>query len=260
VWYENLLRRIIEPIPREIKYAEGFSCPSELVDGLSLIETKIRNGDSLTPHLSTRLQDLGYSDPMLNDWGIIHLHLGTDVQASGFVKRTGPLLFARFDDSNAYLIGIFNHGEWSNQKILRTVYENWPETIEQYRLRGVLGTKHHPTDEEIGLLRRGNVNTLLEIKPGVVFAPPGGGFMSDGTSTEVIIRCNNRFRILRSWEDHIKENVDYFLNRIETLTGARIKEMSFSLHFKDGRALIVEKNSKIAFDFQESETVSDGSS
>ncbi len=50
VWYENLLRRIIEPIPREIKYAGGFSCASELADGLSLIETKIRNGDSLTPH------------------------------------------------------------------------------------------------------------------------------------------------------------------------------------------------------------------
>jgi hypothetical protein len=44
---------------------------------------------------------------MLNDWGIHHLHLGTKISKNtGFVERTGPLLFVKFEKNVAYFIGV----------------------------------------------------------------------------------------------------------------------------------------------------------
>ena len=57
---------------------------------------KIRKGEDLT-HLSKRITDLDYNDALLNDCGIHHLHLGIDVDDSGFDTRIGPLLFVHFD-------------------------------------------------------------------------------------------------------------------------------------------------------------------
>ena len=85
---------IVDTVPRKIIKADEFtSPPPELVDGFNILIDKIKEGIDITPHLSKKLTDLNYDDPLLNDWGIYHLHLGTEFDKRGFVNRTGPPLY-----------------------------------------------------------------------------------------------------------------------------------------------------------------------
>lgn len=54
-------------------------------------------------------------------------------EPNGFVNRTGPVLFARFDEQNAYLINVWSHGNWTNQDMIRIIHNNWPESIEDLK-------------------------------------------------------------------------------------------------------------------------------
>ena len=93
-----------------------------------------------------QLRSPSFNDALLNDWGIHHVHLGTTIDSDGFVTRTEPVLFARFDSANAYLIDVLPHGSWSLQRLVKDLYDNWSASIKHFRINGVLG-----------LLQRGNV-------------------------------------------------------------------------------------------------------
>jgi hypothetical protein len=110
---------------------------------LDAIVQKIRGGDDITPHLSKRVRHgrdprrVGEGSPaarrdrdlMVADWGIHHLHLSTEEESgSGFVKRSGDLLFVAFKPTDAYLIGIYDHvSDWARRDILATLVRNWPD-------------------------------------------------------------------------------------------------------------------------------------
>ena len=50
---------------------------------------------------------------MYNDYRVIRiLHLGIGFETSGYIKRTGPLLFAIVDSASVYEIGLYHHGDW----------------------------------------------------------------------------------------------------------------------------------------------------
>lgn len=58
-------------------------------------------------------------DLMVADWGIHHLHLSSEIDSDGFVKRGGDLLFAAFGADDAYLIGIYQHlTDWARKEVL----------------------------------------------------------------------------------------------------------------------------------------------
>ena len=150
---------LIDRRPQNVLKSREFSCPSEFEDGLSGIETKIREEGDLTPHLSRNFiailekgiqyhlsKNAGNArksklDRLYIHWGIHHLHLGRHLEPDGFMERTGPLLFCRFDNENAYFINVFPHSStsWTDQDMIRILHDNWPESIEIYRLRGVVG-------------------------------------------------------------------------------------------------------------------------
>lgn len=207
--YFNLQHRLIAQRPRRVHRARGFTCPSAVQTGLTLLEEKITRGEDLRPHLSRGLLNIDYSDGLLNDWGIYHFHLGTTLDVDGFIVRTGALLFARITEDDAYLIDVRAHGAWTSLSLLKAVHANWPDTIEQFRLRGAVGLAYAPgegppTDAEIAQLRRANVSVLHELCPGQVYAPPGGGYATDGTSINVVRASDNLVRSLRDIEDSIR--------------------------------------------------------
>lgn len=204
----NLTKRLVRPIPRVVLRAQNFSCPIELTTGLSEVERKISAGEDLSPHLSRLLRKPSFNDPLLNDWGIHHVHLGTTMGSDGFVARTGPVLFARFDNANAYLIDVLAHGSWSMQRLVKELHDNWPASIKHFRLNGVLGLDRSVSDQDVAILRKGNVNTMVDLGGGVVYAPIGGGYSTSGLSTEVVIqsdRCGSR---LRQMQKAIVDNID----------------------------------------------------
>lgn len=128
------------------------------------------------------------------------------MDADGFIARTGPLLFARITEDDACLIDVRAHGAWTSLSLLQTVHANWPESLERFRLRGVVGLVYRPgegtpTDAQIAQLRRANVNVLHELSPGQVYAPAGGDYATDGTSVSVVRANDALVRSLRDLED-----------------------------------------------------------
>ena len=91
------------------------------------------NGNSLKKYQSRMLKKLDYDDDMLSHWGIQHLHLGLQVQADGYVERTGELLFVFFKGANAYVIGIYNHTSWCDIDIIESIHKNWPSELALYK-------------------------------------------------------------------------------------------------------------------------------
>jgi hypothetical protein len=61
-----------------------------------------------------------YVDSMLADFDIHHFHSGTTLDGDGFYKRSGPLLYVRFDDANAYFVTVSDHGEWANSDLIES--------------------------------------------------------------------------------------------------------------------------------------------
>jgi hypothetical protein len=174
--YFNLLKRLIPSYPRQVLVSNKFSCPQELEMGLEIIKKKIRNGEDLRPHLSRKIENLDYNDALLNDWGIHHLHLGTSLNASGFITGTGPLVFARFDNERAFLINVMEHDNWSRQELIRILHENWPDSISSFRLDRIRKLTYVPSDTDIKDLRQAKIQTFVQLEEGVVYAPLGGSY------------------------------------------------------------------------------------
>jgi len=243
--YLNLIKRLIKPVPRIVLKAQNFSCPPDLITGLTEIERKITCGEDLSSHLSRLLRKPTYNDPLLNDWGIHHIHLGATTDSDGFVKRTGSVLFVRFDNTNAYLIDVLSHGSWSQQRLVKELHDNWPDSIKHFRLNGVLGQATTFTDKDVAALRKANVNTVVDLGGGVIYAPIGGGFSTSGISTEVVIRSDRCTMQLHKMQETIIDNIDS-IARAAKEQGANFPDSPrFELQFDGGNLYAVEVNSMV---------------
>lgn len=84
------------------------------------------------------------------------------------------------------MVDILDHhpvDSFSNQLILQTIHDNWPETIQSYRVNGL-----HPnrlTNDEIHLVGKANATTMVSVKDGTTYFPFGGGYASDGSGIDV---------------------------------------------------------------------------
>jgi len=247
IMFFNLQKRLIPNKKRKVLYSGVFSCPPDYKSGLDIIIKKIENGGSLLPHLSKLIKDITYNDPMLNGWGVYHLHLGTTLDSDGFIKRTGPLLYARFDNDNAYLINVYEHGAWTKQEIIKIIHRNWPKSIESFLLKGVIESEHKFNDNDLKDLRNSHINTFIEVENGVIYAPLGWGSSLSGVSTQAVLQCNHYARYFKKLETYIKENVSYFKDKIEK-HGLPVPEMlDFKLDIDNRDIYVIEINSKIAF-------------
>ena len=136
--YCNVRRRRIGAKPRTVLIAKELQCPTHQLAGFRLICEKAENGDDLRPHQSRKLADADFDDSLLNDWGINHLHLGTTLEADGFMARTGPVLLVRVTPREFYCIAIMEHGRghhpWSKQQLLEIIHNNWPTSIRFFNL------------------------------------------------------------------------------------------------------------------------------
>jgi hypothetical protein len=169
-----------------LEYALG----TEVIYGAALqhIVDSLEFGVDITPHLSRKVK-VGFVDQkgtqknlgkrrdldlLLNDWGIHHLHLSTNLETDGFVarKKPSPLLFAAFKGTDAYLIDIFDHdGAWANVDIIRIIARNWPQSGLILELNGI---DAQPWSETERLdLRRAGLNTTVEVD-GKAYLARGG--------------------------------------------------------------------------------------
>lgn len=187
VHYFNAAQRRISAKPRTLLVSDTFQCPAEHQAGWDLIQRKVKEGRDLTPHLSKRITKTEETDPMLNDWDIYHLHLGTKLQ-NGFASRTGPLLFARVTDEHFYAVNVFNHSAWTESKVVETVHRNWPESVALWVMHGVRGERLN--DVERAALRKKRSNTFFLTEDGTTYGPIGGGTVASGHNVFSVIQMD----------------------------------------------------------------------
>nr|VFJ45621.1 MAG: hypothetical protein BECKFM1743A_GA0114220_1002710 [Candidatus Kentron sp. FM]VFJ49463.1 MAG: hypothetical protein BECKFM1743C_GA0114222_1007110 [Candidatus Kentron sp. FM]VFK13537.1 MAG: hypothetical protein BECKFM1743B_GA0114221_102844 [Candidatus Kentron sp. FM] len=243
----NLQKRLISRIPREILKSKEFSCPQNLQQGLSNVEGIIRQGGYLTPYLSRSIKKPDYNDPLLNHWGIHHIHLGSGIEPDGFIKRTTRMLFCRFDNKKAYFINVLPHKDsWTRQGMIRVLHENWPESIRNFRMNGVFGLEHPITDDDVKILRNKNINVPIEVKPGIVYGLMGGCVSASGISADVVTQADYCIEQLEAMQR-------YIIDRIEEIAASAKKKgvdlpnnSQFRAAFQDEEVFAVEINCNLA--------------
>ena len=141
--YLNLLKKDPPARPRKVHYSkeiiEDKKCFSdELADWFEHIENKLKNGDTITYHLSTGIFDGCRQDVILNTWGITHIHLSNvDVSSKTAMKNRGGsthLLLCIIKNDDAYLLKVIEHPEKAKDfaciDYLRIIYNNgWMNLI-----------------------------------------------------------------------------------------------------------------------------------
>ncbi len=196
--------RLIEKRPRIIHKAGTFACPDEVKKGLEWFEEKIRNGESLNPHLNSATKK-DKLDGLLYDWGIHHFHLGEEYAAPGFVKRTGYVLFAIVKPDDVFFIDIRDHVGWSDKTLLEIVHRNWPHLLSPFRMEGVR-PKYNASEKDIADFRKSGINTIIELSDSNSYISMGGGITAAGTSMEAV---GNYIKLMREFshiEDEIRAN------------------------------------------------------
>lgn len=202
--YFNFKKKQIPQIPRKVLIPKNFSVPDEFSTTINKIYERAKTGNNLNPFLSKRSKDPESNDGMLNHWNIHHFHLGDKFDKSGFIKRTGPLLYAYIDDDNFHVLGVFDHGKWTDESLIKILHDNWPETIEAFKIEGM--TSEFNFDEEsLRKLRKVNIITFINIGENV-YRPFGGGYRFSGISDDVVETKYRYNKYINSIEHDICNN------------------------------------------------------
>jgi len=111
VTFFSVSKRRVEPARRKVFQSQEFTCPIEHAKGLDALKQAFESGADVSLHMSKRLDEPLYKDMLLNDWGVHHFHLGDGLDTDGFIKRTGPVLFARVTEDSVFMIDVKGHPE-----------------------------------------------------------------------------------------------------------------------------------------------------
>lgn len=253
--YFHILHKRISQRPREVIISKEFSCPSSYQGEFRKIQLMIRKGKDLSPHLSKNIIKLNQYDNLLSDWGIHHLHLSTVPGEAGFVERTGPILFARFTDTTAFLINIMEHGKgikkkpWSNQELIQIIHNNWPDSISDFRVQGIKGTTFDFSDEDIERSRASGLQTVIKVED-AVYVPIGGGYSITRTGANSHISANARIYTnihihkIKYLEDYVRKNYLQLLKIAEQKGVVFSSKLKFKLQINKSQIQILEEASR----------------
>lgn len=215
--YLNVRFKLIEQQPRQVVKSSKLQnkiFDSDTQKGLAEIENKFCKGDDINPHLSKLVLNEGkYTDALFSDWGIFHLHLGTqpDPKYPRFVKRTGNVLFLTITNDKAYFIDVRPHGKsrpavFEQKDLLQIVADEWSWLLDRYRLPDVIDIENeinHP--EQIKKMRKSGINTIHMIN-NKAYVPPGGGLTTNEASIKVAREYNRLYYMAKNAMKYVTDN------------------------------------------------------
>ncbi len=249
--FYNLQLRMIDLRKREVLVASDFLCPSKYEDVVENIIENLEKGTSVFPYLSKNILESNYNDPLLNDWGVYHLHLGKkkDKHNPRFIERTKELLFLRIDSDKAYLINIYKHGDWSKTEILKSICANWPESIDEYIVDSCFEVSPKTTEATVKQARKKNAFVLHQSEIGKVYLPFGGGVASSGHNINGVKYADLLLTNLERLEKTMIENSYLFADAFIREQNIELSEIRLKLFIgQNGSAYIMELNSKEIFE------------
>ena len=205
ILYYNVKNRTIEENHRTVNVSKEFKCPRELKKGWQFLKSHIESGHHLNAHLSKKVKKLNKKDPMLDNWGVHHFHLGENMKDE-FVKRGDPLVFAVVREHVFYAIGIFRHGDWEKQEIVEIMHNNWSYLFKDCVIKG-FDKVENLNEEERTAINKNNQNAYVKVSDGTVYAPMGGGRSLSGYNVKANYFQIATERLLRDIENKIQEQL-----------------------------------------------------
>lgn len=207
--YFNMLNKKLVQIPRQVLISKELyqsQYYNKYKKVINCLKSLIEKGEDISAYLSKKIDAIDYNDGLLNDWGIHHLHLSTEKESnSKFNKRTGELLFVRFQNDKAYFINIYKHNNWAKKEVIQIVHRNWEEDFKSFRLEGVISLHPRIEDEDYQKLRNKNINTLIEVEEGIVYMGFGFGITTSGHGQLAMIeelRCKKALKSAEKYINH----------------------------------------------------------
>ena len=251
-YFENERRRISQA-KRSVRMSNFLLGSTEYgthkvaIDNLKKIA---ESGGELTPYQSKSISQFEYSEFLLFDWGIQHLHLGPHQTGAKFADRTGPLLFAIFGNAEAYFISVLGHGKWAELDLLNIVDSEWPNLIKPFVLP-VLDINPVPTAAETLELRKAGINVLQKLASGKIINAPGGGVTTARTSTLAMMEAQNLAHLVWELEEAVEKDKATVLKALGGSAGDRLKLKGISLPDKSVM-ITIDGNAVYRFNYQES--------
>jgi len=214
--YFNFRLKLIPKKPRKIQISKESIANiylTELKNDILKLFEKIEKGIDINPYQSKRSFNADYHDMLFNDWGIHHLHLSNEKKNINdyFHKRTGPLIFIKFQGNYAYIIDVKKHNDknvWSNTELLRIIKNNWEFLIEPYK---VGNHKWFPEmdDNEIGIMRNKGYTFPVNID-GNAYLLLGDGYSCSGDNMSANFLADEVYRWIGKNLDLFEENPKKF--------------------------------------------------
>lgn len=218
--YFNFVKRMVAIKPREIAKSKEFCVPTEYEQALQYFEQDARTGKNLNKYLSDSILKPAEPDDLLNDWNIVHFHLTKRFRNDGFAKRSNYQIFAWITDECLYMIQIYPHKEpylYSKQEILQIVEHNWPQLLEPYRVPGAIKLTEKLDDQAYADCHKAHISTMVQIGKNKVYYAMGGGYMSDGSSSEALRNADFWIERMRICENIIRKNMKKITSVIRNL-------------------------------------------
>ncbi|NIY91154.1 hypothetical protein [Vibrio diazotrophicus] len=235
----TLSRMFISPIPRRVYVAEDFIIPPKYDAAIKQIINDLKIGNNVNARLSRRIKDKKvYTDRMLADWGIHHLHLGEEVirkgKNEGLIEGHKEILFVWVTNNDAYLIGIFDHDSWTKTQVLEIVHDNWYHLLKPYEVRKDAILTREVTDLNRLELRNACINTAVPVR-GSLYMGLGGGLTCGNIGGDDVHKANTVLRASDNLAQWVKNN---YLTLESYMSGVGIDLVNEKLEFDVSKFVI----------------------
>lgn len=219
--YFDSFRRRISIQPRDLKLSDVFVPPAVAPKtDWPTFAKKVREGEDLSPHLSTAYASMFKPDGLLNDWGIYHFHLNMNPHPKKpyFLDRSGPLVMGFVTEDSFHAIGIYAHGKdvpapWCKKELVETLHRNWPEAIRQFRQNGLSGEQ--ATEDQRHNGRGKNANLTTTVSDGTVYKAFGGTISSNGTATEACRQADIDRTCIEAMQADLERGLPQLLEKLK---------------------------------------------
>lgn len=254
------------------------SFPKSVQIALNKLTEWIKDGVDINCFQSRGLYGKGSRDYQHMLYCVNHLHLSAKkdddnprIKKDGFAKAGKYLLYAYFNESNAYFIKALKHPEafdkdkniaieWISKDILAIVVHNWPELLHEKKIENMTpcdseGNPIDIDDKTISVLSTNNINTPFNL--GNHLCKMGWGMTASGESMSAVFQANRLLNDTTRAQIMFEKNKENIcMNFKFTLEKARRPvPMAFDIHYEyielelTNYFLIVDRNSGVFYDY-----------
>lgn len=245
--YFNVMHRSITRRPRRVHWSRrlmdrALVLSPEMWGAIETIAVEAERGDDLWPRLSTRIRKPRFNDPLMNDWGINHLHIGERVAGRPFVRRGDDLLYVLVRETDLYFIDLLHHrnDSWANKELIEILHSDWPE-LSAHNDLGKGGWEADPEDmtpDERQRMRAAGVNYATTLADGTGYS--GLWYSVSGLSFSVLDKADRQCEEAREVEEWVRANAEGIRDMIVRHSGSRLDKLE--LEFLPGDPWAVREN------------------